>query len=118
LVQTAHLVRALQHLPESAEAGKPAVQYYALDLDRAELVRTLEDLHRQEAAADGPDAAQWTVCGGKVGINGMHATYDQGAWTTSQSRREKLTLLQAWRTSALAACPATDRAACSGSARA
>lgn len=82
LWQTVHLIRALKNVPE--EAGKVDkdgvnVEYYALDLDKAELVRTLEQLHKQEASSK-DKAGQWTVLDGKVGINGMWATYDQGEW--------------------------------------
>ncbi|UZJ57003.1 hypothetical protein CBS101457_006323 [Exobasidium rhododendri] len=80
LRKTVHLIRALKDLPEEvakSDALRTNVQYYALDLDKAELVRTLEELHEQEATAK-DDKGQWTVLGGKVGINGMWATYDQG----------------------------------------
>lgn len=78
LPQTVHLIRGLEGIPPRPGADKdaPAVQYYALDLDKAELVRTLEQLHQQEARK--ADANDWTVLDGKVGINGMWATYDQG----------------------------------------
>jgi tRNA-specific adenosine deaminase 2 len=81
LRKTVHLIRALQHVAESPDhqskdGQSPSVQYYALDLDKAELVRTLQELHKQEARAS--DAHSWSVLDQNVGINGMWATYDQG----------------------------------------
>ncbi|KAJ1030831.1 hypothetical protein NDA18_002061 [Ustilago nuda] len=75
LKKTIHLLRALKLLPALA-AGGPSVHYYALDLDKAELERTLRDLREQEAIGGDQDA--WTIHGGKVGINGLWATYDAG----------------------------------------
>jgi uncharacterized SAM-dependent methyltransferase/formylglycine-generating enzyme required for sulfatase activity len=83
LRKTVHLIRALKDVPREASvdqqerAAAANVQYYALDLDKAELVRTLEELHRQESTGQ-DQRGDWTVLGGKVGINGMWATYDQG----------------------------------------
>ncbi|TKY90429.1 hypothetical protein EX895_000427 [Sporisorium graminicola] len=74
LKKTIHLLRALKHLPSLSE-GAPSVQYYALDLDKAELERTLRDLRAQEATTSDDS---WTIHGGKVGINGLWATYDAG----------------------------------------
>ncbi|MCO5590102.1 hypothetical protein L7F22_044071 [Adiantum nelumboides] len=76
LRKTVHLIRALQNLPSAGRTDGPNVEYYALDLDKAELQRTLEELHKQEAKQI--DADKWSVMNGKVGINGMWATYDQG----------------------------------------
>ena len=75
LKKTIHLLRALKHLP-SLSTGAPSVQYYALDLDKAELERTLRDLRSQEATSS--DRGAWTIHAGKVGINGLWATYDAG----------------------------------------
>jgi hypothetical protein len=78
LVQTVNLIKALKDLPEDENhKGAANIQYYALDLDKAELVRTLEQLHKQEAGQVDANG-HWTVLDGKVGINGMWATYDQG----------------------------------------
>lgn len=69
LRKTIHLLRALKDLPV------PQTHYYALDLDKAELNRTLSDLYQQLAtSADDPN----TVLSGKVDIRGIWATYDQG----------------------------------------
>lgn len=78
LRKTVHLIRALAELPKGSEAERtdPNVQYYALDLDKAELVRTLEELRTQEAGKQ--ETGDWTVLDGQVGLNGMWATYDQG----------------------------------------
>lgn len=75
LKKTIHLLRALKHLPKLTGGG-PTVQYYALDLDKAELERTLRDLRQQEAATG--DEGAWTIHDGKVGLNGLWATYDTG----------------------------------------
>ncbi|EST09822.1 Histidine-specific methyltransferase, SAM-dependent [Kalmanozyma brasiliensis GHG001] len=75
LKKTIHLLRALKLLPATSTGG-PSVHYYALDLDKAELERTLRDLRKQEATDGDEDA--WTIHGGKVGINGLWATYDAG----------------------------------------
>ncbi|SPO19840.1 related to TAD2 - tRNA-specific adenosine deaminase 2 [Ustilago trichophora] len=75
LKKTIHLLRALKLLPALAGGG-PSVHYYALDLDKAELERTLRDLRQQEATSADQDA--WTIHGGKVGLNGLWATYDAG----------------------------------------
>lgn len=75
LKKTIHLLRALKLLPTLASGG-PSVHYYALDLDKAELERTLRDLRSQEATNDDQNA--WTIHAGKVGINGLWATYDAG----------------------------------------
>lgn len=74
------MIRALKNIPEDASKKDKQgsnVQYYALDLDKSELVRTLEELHKQEAGQIN-DNGHWTVLDGKVGINGLWATYDQG----------------------------------------
>ncbi|KAI3478908.1 hypothetical protein L1887_59092 [Cichorium endivia] len=75
LKKTIHLLRALKLLPALSGRG-PSVHYYALDLDKAELERTLRDLRQQEAVQG--DDGTWTIHGGKVGINGLWATYDAG----------------------------------------
>ncbi|GAC96727.1 hypothetical protein PHSY_004311 [Pseudozyma hubeiensis SY62] len=75
LKKTIHLLRALRLLP-ALSSGGPSVNYYALDLDKAELERTLRDLRAQEATSS--DQTSWTIHGGKVGINGLWATYDAG----------------------------------------
>lgn len=75
LRKTIHLLRSLKELPDAPQQQAPQVQYYALDLDQSELVRTLHDLRVQLA---GNSNQQWSILDGKVGINGMWATYDQG----------------------------------------
>ncbi|PWZ01904.1 hypothetical protein BCV70DRAFT_53228 [Testicularia cyperi] len=75
LKKTIHLLRALKQLPARGSSG-PAVNYYALDLDKSELVRTLQDLRGQEAT--GQDEGRWTIHDGKVALNAMWATYDAG----------------------------------------
>ncbi len=75
LKKTIHLLRALKLIP-ALPSGGPSVHYYALDLDKAELERTLRDLRTQEATGGDTDA--WTIHGGKVGIHGLWATYDAG----------------------------------------
>ncbi|CEH17507.1 hypothetical protein CBOM_03925 [Ceraceosorus bombacis] len=91
LRKTIHLIRALQGLPDAAKvtnenkagtkqsSASPAVNYYALDLDRSELVRTLGELHDQErGASDTKDKHHFTIYDGAVALNGIWATYDQG----------------------------------------
>ncbi|PWN49665.1 hypothetical protein IE53DRAFT_317214 [Violaceomyces palustris] len=74
LRKTTHLIRALANLPNSGRG--PSVNYYALDLDKSELVRTLEELRLQECTTK--DQGQWTVLDGKVALHGMWSTYDAG----------------------------------------
>lgn len=89
LRKTLHLIRALEGLPSNNKSlneinngGKetdkqeiPDVRYLALDLDKAELERTLEELKRTEGMKGRDD---WTVLDGKVSIGGLWSTYDQG----------------------------------------
>lgn len=79
LRKTIHLLRSLAQLPDEQDKAQQVqkVQYYALDLDKAELVRTLHDL-RTELAGESAASPEWSILDGQVGINGMWATYDQG----------------------------------------
>ncbi len=93
LRKSVHLIRALAELPlegshdDDSQSGsgeekkrewkKPGVIYHALDLDKSELIRTLQEIKRTEGDAEQQHDAP-TVYGGKVGINGLWATYDQG----------------------------------------
>ncbi|EPQ32309.1 uncharacterized protein PFL1_00505 [Pseudozyma flocculosa PF-1] len=74
LRKTIHLIRALELLPPTARG--PSVNYYALDLDKAELNRTLDELRTKEARQG--DEGGWTVLDGKVALHGMWADYDAG----------------------------------------
>lgn len=81
LRKTIHLISALKKVAEikgSQDGARLAIQYYALDLDKSELERTLDELSKQKAISDSERKRQQTVMDGTVGINGMWATYDQG----------------------------------------
>lgn len=96
LRKTLHLIRALEGLPKGNGTSKSSdqdnsinnnggkdqvkketadVRYFALDLDKAELERTLQELKTTEGLNGRDD---WTVLNGKVEIGGMWSTYDQG----------------------------------------
>ncbi|KAN0066219.1 hypothetical protein ACQY0O_000313 [Thecaphora frezii] len=74
LRKTIHLIRALSQLPTAAHG--PTLNYYALDLDKAELERVLGELRQKEVRPG--DEGQWTVLDGKVALHGMWADYDAG----------------------------------------
>ncbi|PWN31134.1 DUF323-domain-containing protein [Jaminaea rosea] len=84
LRKTIHLLRGLGELPGLKK--QDPVRYYALDLDKSELVRTLHDLRSQlgssTSGGQGKEEAcvsdEWTILDGKVAINGLWATYDKG----------------------------------------
>lgn len=76
LRKTIHLLRGLGKLPGLSQ--QRPVRYYALDLDKAELVRTLGDLREQLGGERNTAADTWAVADGKVAVNGLWATYDQG----------------------------------------
>ncbi|KAE8213597.1 hypothetical protein CF327_g2919 [Tilletia walkeri] len=89
LRKTVHLLRALgqvwgSELPYQNKNKKEEVQplkYYALDLSRAELDRTLGDLVQQEGgvqrvAADGKSES--VLYDGSVSVNGIWGDYNQG----------------------------------------
>lgn len=82
LRKTVHLISALKEVAAAEKraetAADAAVQYYALDLDKQELIRTLEELYTQKASGVDKKGQAWTVFDGSVGVNGMWATYDQG----------------------------------------
>ncbi|CAO1621803.1 unnamed protein product [Parajaminaea phylloscopi] len=78
LRKTIHLLRGLGQLPGLAK--QHPVRYYALDLDKSELMRTLTDLR---AALGGSGAGHnkedpWAILDGKLTVSGLWATYDQG----------------------------------------
>lgn len=69
LRKTSHFLLALARAANPAAAGKqPSTSYFALDLERSELVRTLHEL----SASIGPALA------GRVSFGGMWGTYDGG----------------------------------------
>lgn len=78
LRKTIHLLRGLGELSNLSK--QDPVRYFALDLDKSELVRTLHDLREQLGSRAGQDEAhdEWTILGGKVAVNGLWATYDKG----------------------------------------
>ncbi|KAI0087770.1 DUF323 domain-containing protein [Irpex rosettiformis] len=68
LRKTSHILRALSRMtPEAMET--PAMTYYALDLEKRELDRTLKELSSSELGAE---------LKGKVATKGLCATYDDG----------------------------------------
>lgn len=69
LRKTSHFLLALARAVSPAAEGKrPSTSYFALDLERSELVRTLNEL----SASIGPALA------GRVSFGGMWGTYDGG----------------------------------------
>jgi Histidine-specific methyltransferase, SAM-dependent len=82
LRKSIHIVRALANVPSDDAAAAvvggntPKVIYHALDLDKNELIRTLEDMKKQEGKQADQDTP--TVSNRQVGLNGLWATYDQG----------------------------------------
>ncbi|CAO1621707.1 unnamed protein product [Sympodiomycopsis kandeliae] len=92
LRKTIHLLSSLKHLPDSTSKDEQAqkVQYYALDLDKSELERTLQDLRVQLAGNNSNNQQHaWSILDGKVGIHGMWATYDQGLQYIGQGGLDK-----------------------------
>ena len=68
LRKTSHILGALSTLVPSA-SSPPPITYYALDLERKELERTLNELSGSEVGKR---------VSGKIELKGMHATYDSG----------------------------------------
>ena len=62
LRKTSHILVGLSHLTQNLRSGTPPVTYYALDLERRELERTLNDLTMSEVG---------TVLEGQVDVKGM-----------------------------------------------
>ncbi|CAL1712953.1 unnamed protein product [Somion occarium] len=68
LRKTSHILRALSHLVQSPMSAPP-ITYYALDLEKRELDRTLQDLTESDVGVE---------INGKVATKGLCATYDDG----------------------------------------
>lgn len=79
LRKTIHLLQSLGKIPGLSEQNQ--VRYYALDLDKSELLRTLTDLRSALGSSEGgqqKNGQDWSILDGKVSVNGLWATYDQG----------------------------------------
>ncbi|EIW75222.1 hypothetical protein CONPUDRAFT_77468 [Coniophora puteana RWD-64-598 SS2] len=68
LRKTSHILEALSALVPSSSSAPP-ITYYALDLEKRELERTLNDLSDSEVGRR---------VSGKIHLKGMHGTYDNG----------------------------------------
>ncbi|KDN51927.1 hypothetical protein RSAG8_00478, partial [Rhizoctonia solani AG-8 WAC10335] len=85
LRKTSHFLLALARAAKPANTGeKPRSSYYALDLERAELVRTLREL----SAGIGKDLD------GRVSFGGMWGTYDGGIAFVKRGGLRELQLKQ------------------------
>ncbi|EIW74660.1 DUF323 domain-containing protein [Coniophora puteana RWD-64-598 SS2] len=68
LRKTSHILGALSTLVSSS-SSTPPITYYALDLEKRELERTLNELSNSEVGKR---------VSGKIQLKGMHGTYDSG----------------------------------------
>ncbi|KAF8758744.1 Histidine-specific methyltransferase, SAM-dependent [Rhizoctonia solani] len=85
LRKTSHFLLALARAAKTVGPGeKPEVSYYALDLERPELVRTLREL----SASIGNELA------GRVSFGGMWGTYDGGVAFVKRGGLQELQLNQ------------------------